>query len=401
MTRSLLRVVQCEDHDELRALLEQFPSITNELDFWSSSLQEWGTRGAPIWTKGEAIPLGIVMVDAGGNVVSPTTTIVSDASPWACGAKTGINVGAAGAQAVTSHPDPDFPDVSIIFTPEQAAQPQPVRELIGIYLAMETYGRLLRGRHVAAVSDCVAAVSAINAGGSQRSPELTKWTKAIWLLCIEHSCAVSARWVPGTDMVNSGVDALSRELADLSDQWGLNPQLFDEVQQAMGPFTVNLMASATRHQNMQRFWSRYANPGAEGFDSRTKASWNYYQCAACKQRVREHAFVCPSIGHIPATLERLRADRARATLVIPYWPTAFWFPNVAAHAVAWCPLPCFGEATTGSAPAALAHMKKIFELTAVTVEFGNDDEDLGQAAKQDDEEQQSAQGPWCRACSPP
>ena len=94
--------------------------------------------------------------------------------------------------------------------------------------------------------------------------------------------------------------------------------LTQQLDARWGHHTVDRFASYYNTQ-LPRFNSRFWNPGSEGVDAFT-----------CDWR-DENNWMCPPICLIPRTIRHASKCSASATLLVPQWPSApFWpmlFPN--------------------------------------------------------------------------
>ena len=98
----------------------------------------------------------------------------------------------------------------------------------------------------------------------------------------------------------------------------LNPEVFQELDVRWGPHTVDRFVDMYNCQ-LEKFNSRYWNPGTEGVDTFT-CNWN-----------GENNWWCPPVHLIPRLLKHAEATKAEGTLVMPQWISApFWpllFPD--------------------------------------------------------------------------
>ena len=114
---------------------------------------------------------------------------------------------------------------------------------------------------------------------------------------------------------NTQADKLSRYL-EASD-WQLHPLIFKRVQKMRRRCKVDGFASARNHL-LDRWWSWKREPGAEATD--------FFQQTFIEQETA--LWLNPPfelMGRVLAHVERIRA---RATLVVPAWPWAHWWPTL-------------------------------------------------------------------------
>ena len=116
-------------------------------------------------------------------------------------------------------------------------------------------------------------------------------------------------WIPREK--NQQADYLSR-LVD-HDDWMVNPYIFQWIDSIWGPHTIDRFAT---HYNRQlpRFNSRFWNPNSEAVNAFT-CDWS-----------GENNWLCPPVYLIPRVLRHAANSKAAATLVVPEWPSAPYWP---------------------------------------------------------------------------
>lgn len=170
-----------------------------------------------------------------------------------------------------------------------------------------------------------------NSGGYY--PHLNSIARHILLRLLHLGVASTFQHLRG--VLNVVADALSRGryVPTLSlqhgqpdhDDWSLSPRAFAYIDAAWGPHTVDRFARA-RSRLLPRFWSRTLEPGCEGVNSLT-ADW-----------AQDNNFVNAPFNMLLQVLAHIMTCRARATVVLPYWPAQPWWTILKRIAVAWCPL---------------------------------------------------------------
>lgn len=127
-------------------------------------------------------------------------------------------------------------------------------------------------------------------------------------MCIANQIQLEPEWVPREE--NVVADTISR-IVDYDD-WHLDPLIFNWLDHAWGPHDVDRFADNYNTQ-LKLFNSRYACPNSEAIDAFT-VNW------CC-----ENNWLCPSPGIVARVLRHAELCRAKGTLVIPWWPSApFW-----------------------------------------------------------------------------
>ena len=81
----------------------------------------------------------------------------------------------------------------------------------------------------------------------------------------------------------------------------------------MGPYSIDRFASPYNTQ-LARFNSRFWSPSAEAIDAFT-LDWS-----------QENNWLCPPVCLITRVIPHLRACSAQGTLIVPFWPSASFWP---------------------------------------------------------------------------
>ena len=150
-------------------------------------------------------------------------------------------------------------------------------------------------------SSNVTAVTFINQLGGTHSKPLCQLALAFWEWCIPKNLFLIAEHLPGQQ--NVLVDHESRSLKDRWD-WMINPQLFYQIQDQLGPCQMDLFASRLTRQ-LPRYFSWRIDPEAEALDA-FKQDWSHYR-----------GFANPPWCLIPRCLSQACAQKARLILLTP------------------------------------------------------------------------------------
>jgi hypothetical protein len=197
------------------------------------------------------------------------------------------------------------------------------RELLGLLCALRTPNicKHIENAKVTFVLDSTAAVANLRKGGGPIA-ELSSLTKMIWTECLRLRVDASAVWSRRDD--NEAADFLSkyRDHAD----WQLNMQVFEWLDQRWGPHTIDRFASSD-NSKCKRFNARYYDANAEAIDA-FAMSW-----------AGEVNFANPDFNDIDKVIAHARRDRARLTLIFPYWPSKAWMNVIRREAVDIVTLP--------------------------------------------------------------
>ena len=195
------------------------------------------------------------------------------------------------------------------WTEQEAQQSSTWRELRAVRLVLESFAKELCNQRVRWFSDNQNVVRIVLYGS--RKAILQVEALAIFGVCVSSCIRLEPEWIPREE--NEKADFISR-LVD-HDDWRLNPAVFRELDRKWGPHSIDRFADMHNHQ-VQRFNSRYWNPGSEAVDAFT-CDWS-----------GEINWWCPPPFLIPRLLRHAQATRAAGTLVAPQWYSApLLFPD--------------------------------------------------------------------------
>ena len=335
-----------------------------DLRFIIQCLLPYNLRGSPIWIDSIVVPVDKVLVqDAGPRAVgyalhdAPTDRHVSagsiDPLPMAPAEATRRGLRAmqsVGLPPIASieatrwddhvrHPiDPsDIPAVelatsigTIELKDEEAEWPHVHKELLGVLLALRSLQAELRNKRICLFVDATATVCYLVRWGG-RSSRLTQLVRQIWGVCARWGIRiVQVSHISGDKMISAGVDALSRPAKFARkcevdrDDWRLLDCAFEQVQELSlsvfgSPTTVDRMASRA-NTKLPRFNSISAvDPDSECF-SAFGSNW-----AVTRGEHIEVSYCFPPFRLVPRVIQHIQECKARAVLVVPYWPSQSWW----------------------------------------------------------------------------
>ena len=187
------------------------------------------------------------------------------------------------------------------------------RELLAIKLALLAYCREEKYKHVRIMCDNTTAVSYINNMGGMKSIPCDKLAHEIWEFCISQKFWLSASHIPGTKNVTA--DYHSREFND-NTEWQLSTHVFDQIIKKFKTIVdIDLFASRLNNQ-VPDYISWLPDPNSVAVDAFT-VSWTHK---------RFYSF--PPFSVIGQAIAKIRKDKARGIMIIPYWKTQYWFPVI-------------------------------------------------------------------------
>ena len=213
---------------------------------------------------------------------------------------------------------------------DEAGWPHVHKELLGVLLALRSLRTSLMNKRICIFVDATATVCYLVQWGG-RSSRLTQIVRDIWGVCAQWGIRiVQVSHISGDKMISAGVDALSRPPkfarrceAD-RDDWRLVSTAFGQVQdlslQVFGSLpTIDRMASRA-NTRLPRFNSvSAADPDSECF-SAFGTNWSVSRVGP-----GEINYCFPPFSLIPRVLQHIRECRAKAVLVVPHWPSQFWW----------------------------------------------------------------------------
>ncbi|XP_028405221.1 uncharacterized protein LOC114527722 [Dendronephthya gigantea] len=279
-TRELYRAVQESSSWDKKFQLEE--DARNEVMFWHSNFEN---GGQPIWSA------------------SPKVEVLtySDASDVAWG---GYAVELGDQKAVGS------------WSKEESVRSSTFRELRAARLVLASLASQLAGKEVRHRTDNQGAERIMTVGS--RNQDLHMEAVLIYQICRQHNIRLTVEW--GSRDWNDTADGLSR--LDDPDDYMLDPSCFWVVDKLWGPHTVDRFAS-NKTKQLPRFSSRYLNPGCESTDAFT-VSWT-----------NENNWIFPPPYLIPRVLRHMHIGKEVGTLLMPYCPSAPWWPLLVDKSGSW------------------------------------------------------------------
>ena len=185
-------------------------------------------------------------------------------------------------------------------------------ELLAAFLALKSFASNRRAISILLRLDNITAIAFLNRMGGTHSPLLSRLAVEIWNWCIERNLTIHAEHHPGIENVRA--DWESRHRTDSSD-WKLNRDVFLQLENKLGPFSIDMFASRTNAQ-LLLYCSWKPDPAAVTVDG-LSISWKGH-----------HPYMFPPFVLIPRCLSKLHEEKVTATLIAPVWPNQIWFPQL-------------------------------------------------------------------------
>ena len=179
-------------------------------------------------------------------------------------------------------------------------------ELEAVIRTVRSFLSHLAGKHVLLREDNMGVVGML-AHYSTRSPSIMRRLRQLWLLLDLNDIELTVRYIRSE--ANVWADALSRERD--TEEWKLNPVVFNLLQRKYGPHTVDRFASHLSAQ-LPRYNSRWMDPQSEGVDALLR-SWK-----------GENNYVNPPWSLLDQVAQKLEECPVPCTVVAPHWPAKDW-----------------------------------------------------------------------------
>lgn len=201
------------------------------------------------------------------------------------------------------------------WTQEEAKESINWRELKAIQLTLQAFPHL-QDTTILFRSDNTTATAYVNKQGGTRSQRLSHLATDIWEKCLDRRLQIRALHIPGKENIQA--DFASRRFYK-KNTWNLHPSIFQQIQQRWGPHDVDLFADHTTNL-LPRYVSWKTDPMAIAMDAMT-IPWTKFS----------NPYLNPPWNMIQACLKKILLERIhQATIVVPFWPSAVWFPMLKA-----------------------------------------------------------------------
>jgi hypothetical protein len=289
------------------------PEAKEELQFWADHLPAMAGQLKPMWTILPAERLR--RFREGQRSVAACLSVDASVLGWGAILEERSETGAT-IRSETSgrwaHDDP--------------ASEQAHREACGALRAFETFAVQLQGKTVLHLTDCTPVQAAVGSG-SKNSKVIHGLVLQLWKLAAKWSIHIESVWIAGTDMLASGVDELSRELAmdkhDVrvsDDAWELALLL---ARDGGIELNVDLFADSV-NTKLRLFWARDIAHGVCGRDALTAPSWGRCSCKRCGRHHDQGLWVFPPVPLLSRVISKLKGDGAHGVALVPFRPDVAW-----------------------------------------------------------------------------
>ena len=194
-----------------------------------------------------------------------------------------------------------------IWDPSTAAKSSNYRELKAVLFTLVSFLPHLKQKTVSMYSDNITTVANVNFSGS-RHDHLTALARQIWAVALQNSISLKVKHIRGIH--NGHSDRLSR--LPQKYEWALHPAIFSYIDKQFGPHTIDRFASINTYQ-CPVYNSRFLDPLSSGLNALEQSDWHQH-----------NNYVNAPLRLLPDILRLVVRQKARATVIAPYWPAMPW-----------------------------------------------------------------------------
>ena len=151
----------------------------------------------------------------------------------------------------------------------------------------------------------------IIAVGSMKK-ELHDLAIKIFQCCAENQISLDIQWIQWSDLERA--DYISR-IVDIFDDRQVSNSCFEYIEKLRGTHTVDCFTNYY-DKKVKKFFSRFWNPNSNGVDFFVQNVGN------------ENCLVVLPVTMITKAIHYLYASRAIATVIVPIWPLAYFWPVI-------------------------------------------------------------------------
>ena len=185
-------------------------------------------------------------------------------------------------------------------------------EMLAIFFALKCFSQEIIGKHVKILCDNTTAVAYIKNMGGTRVKEYNDLAYKIWIWCKERSIWITIAHISG--VLNSEADEQSRKFND-NIEWSLNSDIFNRIAHIFTKPDIDLFATRLNFK-VKPFVSWNPDPEAFAADAFT-LDWNMY-----------YSYIFAPFSVIQRCLKKIWQDKAETIMIVPWWPTAVWWPQM-------------------------------------------------------------------------
>ena len=195
-------------------------------------------------------------------------------------------------------------------TMKERLQSSTWRELLAVEYALKSFAPLLQNTSIHLKTDNFST-SVITRKGSNKT-SLQEFAENINKVCVENSTKFRISWIPRNN--NAAAETISK-LIDHHD-WKTTVGFFQKISKIWRKLTIDRFAN-NENTKTEKFNSKYWCPGTSNVNAFT-VSWS-----------GENNYLVSSIYLIPQVIAHIKQSSSKGVLVLPYWPSAAYWPLIA------------------------------------------------------------------------
>ncbi len=128
------------------------------------------------------------------------------------------------------------------FSEKESSESSTYRELLGVSRCLQAMLHVCEGKFVVFQVDAQNLLGVVNRGSPRLN--LNELARQLFWFCLEKCIVILVEWVPREE--NSLADELSKLI--IPDDWMLQRELFQQLEQRWGPHLADLFASNANNQ---------------------------------------------------------------------------------------------------------------------------------------------------------
>lgn len=183
-------------------------------------------------------------------------------------------------------------------------------ELLAAYNVLQSFGKNISSCEVLLRVDNTTAVSYINRMGGVKYIRLNTISRKIWDWAEKHQIWIYASYINTKDNIQA--DSASRNLK-IDTEYELNQNIFNNICSQLGQPKIDLFANQL-NRKCTSYVSWMPDPGSLHVNAFT-IPWNKW-----------FFYAFPSFSLVPRVLSKIQTDKAKGIVVVPFWPSQFWWP---------------------------------------------------------------------------
>jgi hypothetical protein len=184
------------------------------------------------------------------------------------------------------------------------------REMYGVLFIVKTFAARAANASLLIQCDNQSVYWIIKKGSSNVLSIHALVVELFWL-CLSHNIELDLAWIPRE--LNQWSDDLSKQ-TDSSD-WTVSDWFWNDIQHSFGPFFCDRFASAE-------------NALLPVFCSLVHCPEVYYVNAFARDWSDGKSWCHPPVDLIGEVIDKVKRDRAQATVLVPFWPSAWWWLRI-------------------------------------------------------------------------